>query len=85
MDSRNVAPTAGVSQQFQPNPSSSLDSLIADLRGLRNGMISKDRRRRSAILIGQMLLLAREYQLGRPPNRKTLRRFFYFVTREQAV
>jgi len=62
-----------------------LESLIADLRGLRDGMIGRDKRHRAAILAGQLALLAREYQRGRRPSRKTLKRFFHFVAREQAL
>lgn len=62
-----------------------LESLIADLRGLRDGMILHDRRERAGILAGQLALLAAEYRRGRRPSRKTLRRFFYFVAREQAL
>jgi hypothetical protein len=65
--------------------SSSLALLINDLRGLRNGMISKERRRRPAILIGQLALLVAEYKDGRRPSRRTLRRWFYFVCREKAA
>jgi hypothetical protein len=64
---------------------SPLDSLITDLRALRSSMISKDRRRRSAILIGQLTLLASEYRKGHRPSRHTLKRFFHFVAREQAA
>jgi hypothetical protein len=83
-----LSANASRSQQFQTqsNPSSSpLESLIADLRVLRDGMIGTDRRRRAAILVGQLALLAREYQSGRRPSRRTLKRFFYFVAREQAI
>ncbi len=74
------------SQEFQTESSpSALQSLIADLRGLRDGMIATDRRGRSAILIGQFALLAREYQRGRRPSRKTLKRFFRIVAREQSL
>jgi hypothetical protein len=59
--------------------------LIADLRTLRDGMIATDWRRRTAILAGQLALLAREYQRGRRPSRKMLKRFFHFVAREQAL
>lgn len=62
-----------------------LESLIADLRGLRDGMIATDRRHRAAILAGQLALLVREYQKGRRPSRKTLKHFFDFVAREQAI
>jgi hypothetical protein len=64
---------------------SSLEVLISDLRDIRNGMISKGRRRRPAILIGQLALLASEYKNGRRPSRKRLRGFFYFVCREKAA
>ncbi len=74
-------------QDFRPRITlaSPLEFLIADLRGLRDGMVAKDRHRRSAILAGQLALLAREYQKGRRPSRKTLKRFFHFVAREQAI
>jgi hypothetical protein len=84
----NLSGNASRSQQFQTqsDPSSlPLESLIADLRGLRDGMIATDRRRRTAILAGQLLILARSYQNGRRPSRKTLKRFFHFVAREQAI
>ncbi len=85
----NLTASASRSQEFQTKsnfPSSSpLESLIADLRGLRDGMIATDRRHRTAILAGQLALLAREYQKGRRPSRKTLKHFFHFVAREQAV
>lgn len=64
---------------------SPLEFLIADLRAFRDGRIEKDRHRRSAILAGQLALLACEYQRGRRPSRKTLKRFFHFVAREQAI
>ena len=65
---------------------SPIDSLIQDLRTFREGSISKDNqtRRRSAILAGQIAILAREYQTGKRPNRRTLKRFLYFVSREAA-
>lgn len=63
----------------------SLELLIADLRGLRDEMIKRDRRERWAILAGQLALLAREYQRGCRPSRKTLRRFFHFVAGENML
>lgn len=84
----NLSVSTLSSQEFQTQTNLAicpLDSLIADLRGLRDGMIATDRRRRSAILIGQLALLAREYQRGRRPSSKTLKRFFHFVAREQAL
>lgn len=85
MDSRNVALDGTASQQFQPNSGSPLDSLIHDLRRLRDDRIGKDRHRRSAILVGQVLILALEYKTGRSLNKRTLKRFFHFVAREQAL
>lgn len=85
---KTLSATTSHSQDFQTksNPvPSALESLIADLCGLRDGMIATDRRRRSGILAGQLALLAREYQRGRRPSRKTLKRFFHFVAREQAL
>jgi hypothetical protein len=79
MVSTNVAPAPSISQD------SPLENLIGDLRDIRNGMISKDRRRRPAILIGQLALLASEYKNGRRPTRRRLRGFFYFVCREKAA
>jgi len=83
----NLSVSGPLRQEFQTEFSfpSPLEFLIADLRGLRDGMIAKDRHRRSAILAGQLVLLAREYQSGRRPSRKTLKRFFHFVAREQAI
>ena len=83
MDKQNLPKEISSSQENER--SSPIDSLITDLRGLRAGMIEKDRRRRSAILIGQLALLASEYQKGRRPSRRNLKRFFYFVSREQAA
>jgi hypothetical protein len=76
------------SQQFQTKSTpccSPMESLVADLHGLRDAMIVTDRRRRSAILTGQLLLLVREYQRGRRPSRKSLKRFFQFVAREEGA
>ncbi len=85
----NLNASASRSQEFQTksnSPSASpLESLIADLQGLRDVMIATDRRHRAAVLVGQLALLAREYQNGRRPSRKTLKHFFHFVAREQAV
>jgi hypothetical protein len=83
---QNLSRNASPSQQNRTNSSlAPLESLIADLRDLRDGMIATDRRRRAAILAGQLALLAREYQKGRRPSRKTLKHFFHFVAREQAI
>ncbi len=84
---RTLIGNASCSQEFEPHSefSPGLESLIADLRSLRDAMIAKDRHRRSAILAGQLVLLAREYQRGRRPSERTLRRFFSFVTRELAI
>jgi hypothetical protein len=65
--------------------SSPLDSLIHDLSDFRDRGLSRDRRRRSAILAGQMAILARQYKTGRPPSRRTLKGFFYLVARELAA
>lgn len=64
---------------------SPLESLIADLRGLRDALFVRDRGQRAAILAGQLALLAREYQRGRRPSHKNLKRFFRFVAREQSL
>jgi hypothetical protein len=83
---QNVHEVSSSSQENQNELAfSPLDSLITDLRALRSGMIATDRRRRSAILIGQLTLLASEYRKGRRPSRHTLKRFFHFVAREQAA
>lgn len=71
-------------QGFKPQ-SKQLEFLIADLRGLRDGTIGTDQRQRSAVLIGQLALLASEYQRGRRPSRKALKRFFRFVAQEQGL
>lgn len=72
-------------QDIQSQPDSSpISLLIADLQSLRNKSISVEKRRRSAIVAGQLLILAREYRCGRRPNRRTLKRFFYFVAKEAA-
>jgi len=87
MSESNLTFTSLAGQVFEPETvTSPLDSLIQDLRTFRDGSISKDNRsrRRSAVLAGQLLLLAREYQAGNRPNRRTLKRFFYFVAREAA-
>lgn len=76
------------SQGFQPESNSAhfpLKWLISDLRGFRDGMIGKDRWHRAGILAGQLALLAREYERGRRPSRKALKRFLHFVAREQAL
>ena len=69
--------------QFHPD-GSPISLLIADLQNLRDKSVSVEKRRRSAIVAGQLLILAREYQNGHRPNRRTLKRFFYFVAREAA-
>lgn len=73
-------------QDVQSQPDSSpISLLIADLQSLRNKSVSVEKRRRSGIVAGQLLILAREYQNGRRPNRRTLKRFFYFVAKETAA
>jgi hypothetical protein len=79
-ESKSESQYSGPESAFSP-----LDLLVTDLGALRDGLISKDHRRRSAILAGQLLILAREYRTGRRPNRRTLKRFFHFVAREQAA
>jgi hypothetical protein len=84
---QNVHEASSVSQESHaPSdlPGAAIDSLVTDLRELRDRLVAKDRRRRSAILVGQLALLAREYRDGNRPNRRTLKRFFHFVAREQA-
>lgn len=77
---QNLSHNTSQSQQNWPISSPSpLESLIADLRDLRDGLIARDRRQRAAILAGQLALLAAEYQRGRRPSRKNLRLFFRFV------
>jgi hypothetical protein len=78
-----ISQKSSVSQDFETK--TPLELLIADLRGIRDGMMATDQRRRTGILAGQLALLAREYQKGRRPSRKTLKRFFHFVAREQAL
>jgi hypothetical protein len=62
-----------------------LDLLITDLQALRLKMFAHEKRRRPGVLAGQLRLLARSYQSGRRPNRRTLKQFFYFVAREKVV
>ena len=84
----NLAVGTARSQEFQPESNHApfpLKWLITDLRGFRDGMIGKERWYRAAILAGQLALLAREYERGRRPSRKALKRFFHFVAREQAL
>lgn len=76
------------SQEFQPGSVPRplpLEWLVTDMRGFRDAMIRKERWHRAAILAGQLALLAREYQCGRRPSCKALKRFFHFVAREQAL
>jgi hypothetical protein len=84
----NLSVSTLSSQEFQPESSPAhfpLKWLINDLRGFRDGMIGKERSHRAAILAGQLALLAREYERGRRPSRKTLKQFFRFVAREQGL
>jgi hypothetical protein len=84
----NLAASAPRSQEIRPESDPapfSLKWLITDLRGFRDGMIGNDRWHRAAILAGQLALLAREYERGRRPSRKALKRFFQFVAREQTL
>ena len=76
---QNVTQVSVPEQDFSP-----LDRLVSDLRGLRNGMIRRSRRRRSAILVGQLAILASEYRNGNRPSRRTLRRFFYLIGEDKA-
>jgi len=84
VDTKTNSVVAERSQHFQSQLNSPLDSLIDDLRQFRDGSITKDRRRRSAIIAGQVLILALEYQAGRRPSRRTLKGFFYLLGREAA-
>ena len=78
MSEQNVTPKVTESQD------SPLETLISDLGEIRRKMIAAERRRKSGVLAGQLLILARSYQQGKRPSRRTLKRFFYFVTREAA-
>lgn len=83
---QTVDQASSTSQVSVPQQDSSpLDLLVSDLRGLRNGMIDKTRRHRSAILVGQLAILAGEYRDGRRPSRRTLRRFFYLIGQGKAA
>jgi len=77
--------TAGTEQSQYFQSQSPLDSLINDLRQFRDHSIAKDRRRRSSILAGQVLILALQYKTGRPPSRLTLKGFFYLLAKEQSA
>ncbi len=73
------------SQEIEPrHVPSPLDQLIGDLRYFRNKSLAKGHRRRSAILVGQFLILATQYKTNRP-TRKTLKNFLYFIAREEAA
>jgi hypothetical protein len=74
----NVPPAVTESQ------GSPLDALVNDLSEIRRKMFAAERRRKSGVLAGQLLILARSYQEGKRPSRRTLKRFFYFVAREAA-
>jgi hypothetical protein len=78
MNTTNVAPAPSISQV------SPLEILIGDLRDIRAKMLATEKRRRSGVLAGQLLILARSYQVGRRPSRRTLKRFFWFVSGEAA-
>jgi hypothetical protein len=77
MDEHNVPPVGTESQD-------SLETFISDLSSLRRNLLATEKRRRSGVLAGQLLILARSYQSGKRPSRRTLKRFFYFVAREAA-
>jgi hypothetical protein len=64
--------------------SSPLDQLISDLRHFRDKSLAKSHRRRSAILVGQFLILATQYKTN-PPTRKRLKNFLYYIGREEAA
>ena len=84
---QNIEQVNTLCQESGPSPktlSNPLDCLIADLGWLRDGMIAKDRKRRSAVLAGQLRILASAYRDGSRPRHRDLKRFFYFVTREAA-
>ncbi|MGO9590660.1 MAG: hypothetical protein ACLP3K_11535 [Candidatus Acidiferrales bacterium] len=78
MDEHNVSPAASLSQEC-------LETLIADLRDLRGKMIAKERGRKSGVLAGQFRILAESYQNGRRPSRRSLKQFFYLITREPSA
>jgi hypothetical protein len=65
--------------------SPALDLLITDLRDIRAKMLATEKRRRSGILAGQVLILARSYQAGRRPSHRSLKRFLWFLSRELAA
>ncbi len=79
MDSTNLTPEVAESQV------SPLEVLISDLGEVRRKLLTAERRRKSGVLAGQLLILARSYQEGKRPSRRSLRRFFHFVAREQAA
>jgi hypothetical protein len=64
--------------------SSPLDQLIGDLRYFRDKSLAKGHRHRSAILVGQFLILATQYKTN-PPTRKRLKNFLYYIAREEAA
>jgi hypothetical protein len=83
MDTQRNTAVADQSQE-ERSEALPLDLLIGDLRHLRETSLARERKRRSGVLAGQLLILARSYQSGRRPTRRTLRRFFFFVAKEQA-
>jgi len=83
MDTQRNTAVAEQSQEASRHEAPPLDLLVADLRHFRDTSLPRERRRRAAVLAGQLLILALQYRTGRPPNRRTLKRFFYFVAQEQ--
>lgn len=86
MDSQKDSSNTHRGQAFRavpdfPPKTQALNSLIADLQIIRDRMVRSDRRRRSGVLAGQFLILARQYA-ERPPSRKTVRRFFHLIARD---
>ncbi len=82
--SGNTPDVKGTPAVPSSNRSLPLERLISDLRVMRARMLTSDKRRPSGVLAGQLLILAQTYQSGRRPSRHTLKRFFWFVSRESA-
>ena len=76
---QNLTPAASNSQEVP------LEILIDDLRAIRAKMLPTEKRRKSGVLAGQLLILAQSYQSGKRPSRRTLKRFFWFVAKERAA
>jgi hypothetical protein len=76
---QNLTPAASSSQELP------LEILIDDLRAIRAKMLPIEKRRKTGVLAGQLLILARSYQSGRRPSRHTLKRFFWLISKERAA